>query len=455
MNKKDKKELMNKFKVPKQLEALSKIFNDNGFELYIVGGYIRDYILGIETTDIDICSNATPSDLEKFLPTKNFAIKSLNTKTGTYQIIANSPNSPMIFEYASFRQENYDSGHTPNKVTFVNDIKIDASRRDFTINSIYYNIRNREIIDIYNGIEDCLNKVLRVIHNEVFDCDGLRILRMLRFAYTRDLIIDDATYNKAKARNYLLKDIAHTRIAQELRWIIYYNQNVQKQNINFTAYQVLLSLFDLRILEYIFFGLSKYIELPLLYEYAKVDENLFNLAENEIVVALMYCLTKNIEYIVGLDVPSEFYIEFLGTKGFMFVRVLIGKYKFIINGLITLDKMVDHSLFINYVQVFYMLLDDIIKYRKLLYGGQNDEKLNRVITTYKLMKVNNIPCSYQDLAIKPNDIIERYPNLPKNQIKETIDLAFIIATNYRNNDKDFLLKQLDEILSKWGLKNDK
>ena len=148
MNKKDKKELMHKFKVPKQLEALSKIFNDNGFELYIVGGYIRDYILGIETTDLDICSNATPSDLEKFLPTKNFAIKSLNTKTGTYQIIANSPNSPMIFEYASFRQENYDSGHTPNKVTFVNDIKIDASRRDFTINSIYYNIRNKEIIDI-------------------------------------------------------------------------------------------------------------------------------------------------------------------------------------------------------------------------------------------------------------------------------------------------------------------
>lgn len=194
------------------LKLLKKI-NDAGFEAYIVGGFVRDYILGIDSNDVDICTNARAIDLrnifkESCLPPEEYGSVNL-----TYKDIR--------FEITTFRKElSYLNNRKPDEIEYINDLKTDLLRRDFTINTICMD-KDKNIIDLLDGKKDLENKMLKVVgdSNYKFNQDSLRILRAIRIAttlnFTLSIEIEDAIINN----RHLLKKLSFQRKKEELQKI--------------------------------------------------------------------------------------------------------------------------------------------------------------------------------------------------------------------------------------------
>lgn len=189
--------------------------------LYITGGYVRNSLMGICCDDIDIASAVPPDKVVELLSNSKFKLDTINKRLGTIQI----RNKNSSYEYTTFRKDNYPVSkgtHRPYSVELITDINEDARRRDFTINAIYYDIIKDEYVDCLGGIEDINNKVIRttVEPSKVFSEDGLRILRLVRFAAELDFDIEQCTFNAAQDNVQLLYDIAPERIQMELNKIL-------------------------------------------------------------------------------------------------------------------------------------------------------------------------------------------------------------------------------------------
>ena len=177
----------------KAIEVLNIFFN-NGFDAYIVGGYVRDKLLGIKTNDIDICTNAKPKDIVKL-----FDIQSNDeTQYGAVKIIYKNYN----FDVTTFRRDiKYEDNRKPVKIKYINDLKKDLLRRDFTINTLCID-KDGKIIDLLNIKDDLDKKIIKTVGNPRYKIkeDSLRILRAIRFASVLDLEIDSKT--KAYIKKY-------------------------------------------------------------------------------------------------------------------------------------------------------------------------------------------------------------------------------------------------------------
>lgn len=199
---------------------LLKYINSKGFNAYIVGGFVRDYLLGIESTDIDITTDATPQELSQI-----FEDITVNNDYGS--IIVNYNNKR--YEITTFRREsNYQDKRHPNKITYIKDLKEDLLRRDFTINAICID-RDNTIIDYYHGREDLDNKIINTIGDakERFNEDAIRIIRAIRFAAKLDFSISKEVDNAIKEKKYLVKELSGFRKKQELEKI-FINNNREK-----------------------------------------------------------------------------------------------------------------------------------------------------------------------------------------------------------------------------------
>lgn len=201
-------------------DNLKKLATALDGKLYIVGGYVRNAIMGIASDDIDICSPFLSEEVQERCKEIGLKTKVINAKLGTLLITASDGEN---YEYTPFRKENYLKGnHLPESVEFVDDILVDAKRRDFTCNTIYYNVLSGQIFDPYNGKADIENKVLRCIETPlfVFSSDGLRLLRMVRFACELGFKIDAKTFKTASEMVYQLKSITSERKLMELNKIV-------------------------------------------------------------------------------------------------------------------------------------------------------------------------------------------------------------------------------------------
>ena len=138
-----------------------------GSDFYIVGGFVRNRILGLKCEEEDLCSPLTLDELEKRLANSNFLLKYKNKNFGTCKIVCGNKS----YDYATFRKETYKKGHCPDEVEFVNSIEDDVKRRDFTANSIYYNLKTQKLIDPLNGINDLQKKTLRATSPEILKSD--------------------------------------------------------------------------------------------------------------------------------------------------------------------------------------------------------------------------------------------------------------------------------------------
>lgn len=206
--------------VPKKLDALADLFPQSS-PLYLVGGFVRDSILGLTPNDIDICSSLTVDEVKKLLSRTEFQVLPVNLRVGTTIIKCGDFKT----EYTCFRTDSYPTGsgtHTPENVEFTRDIKLDALRRDFKANAVYYDIANGEIIDVLDGVKDIKNKVLSTADTpeKIFGADGLRILRLVRQASEFGFSVEQNTLRVATKMSGRLSDIAPERIQAEVGRIL-------------------------------------------------------------------------------------------------------------------------------------------------------------------------------------------------------------------------------------------
>ena len=194
----------------KALKYLKKL-NDAGFEAYIVGGYVRDYILKIESTDIDITTSATPKEVANiFNITKADDLGCVNIKNGDLNI-----------DITTYRKEGFYSNRKPKKLVYVKDLRTDLLRRDFTINTLCMD-QNSEIIDKLNGFKDLESKTLRVVGSvkKKFKDDPLRMLRALRLSIVLDFKIEDSALAFIISNKKLLKSLSYDRVKEEISKIL-------------------------------------------------------------------------------------------------------------------------------------------------------------------------------------------------------------------------------------------
>lgn len=190
--------------------VLLKIEN-SGYEAYIIGGYVRDLLVGISSYDIDICTNATPRELLSIFP--NASSKNLggiDFKIKEYH-----------FEITTYREEIKYKNRKPVEFNYVNNLLIDLHRRDFTINTICMNSKG-EIIDLLNGTKDLTNGKVKVIGdvNKKIKEDPLRILRGIRIATNLRFTLDSDFYKEILENNKEVLELSNTRIKEELDKIL-------------------------------------------------------------------------------------------------------------------------------------------------------------------------------------------------------------------------------------------
>lgn len=198
--------------IPNNVLVLNNIFTDNGYELYLVGGAVRDFLLDKPIKDYDLATNAVPDDIERILKASNIKTIGTGQKFGIINAFVEGDE----FEIATFREDSSSGdGRRPDSVTF-SDIKTDVNRRDLTINALFYNLATKEIVDYVGGIEDIKNGVVRTVGepSKRFEEDKLRILRAIRFANRTgnglDPKIDEFLRN-----GYDLNEISSERIRDE------------------------------------------------------------------------------------------------------------------------------------------------------------------------------------------------------------------------------------------------
>jgi poly(A) polymerase len=186
--------------------------NEGGYSAYIVGGSVRDFLLGQGSKDHDIATHATPDEICRLFPQaitvgKVFGV--IKVPTGTH---------PPLLEIATFRQDlDYKDYRHPKGVVFSNPIQ-DAQRRDFTINGLFYDPKTSQILDAVGGVEDLKSRTLRAIGNpsERFREDALRLLRAIRFKTKLDFELDPETSEAIRFRARLITKVSTERIRDEL-----------------------------------------------------------------------------------------------------------------------------------------------------------------------------------------------------------------------------------------------
>jgi tRNA nucleotidyltransferase (CCA-adding enzyme) len=195
-------------------KRILRILKDNGYEAYFVGGFVRDFLLGIKSMDIDIATSALPSQVMAIFP----KAKGTGEKYGTVSVFMDEA----VFEVTTFRNEGeyLDSRH-PEFVAFTSSLEADLKRRDFTINALAMDI-DLKIIDRFESQTDLKNGLIRAIGEADirFKEDALRILRAFRFVSKFGFDLEPKTAESITKNMSLLKEIAIERVMQELKQVI-------------------------------------------------------------------------------------------------------------------------------------------------------------------------------------------------------------------------------------------
>jgi tRNA nucleotidyltransferase/poly(A) polymerase len=202
---------MIKVELPKSVKDILDKFSQAGYEIYIVGGAVRDIIMGRITNDWDFTTNATPEEILKIIPGGLY-----NNQFGT--VFTDNPDDPSRpHEITTFRkEENYTDFRHPEKITWGKSLKEDLARRDFTINSLALD-KNDKVIDLYKGQDDIKNKLIRAVGDPDarFGEDALRMMRAVRIASELGFLIEDKTFEAIKKNAPLINKIAKERIKEE------------------------------------------------------------------------------------------------------------------------------------------------------------------------------------------------------------------------------------------------
>lgn len=230
--------------LPNAVKVLVDIFSQMvSAELYLVGGCVRDMLLGNQPKDYDFCTNLTPKQMQQLakdfseLECRGVKYRIATIPTGeqygtiTFRleevVDGSAMGPPFLAEVTTYRADGtYSDGRRPDTAFFSTNIQDDLSRRDFTVNAIALNMLSNvnDYVDPFNGIKDIESKVIKTVGDPVerFTEDGLRILRAIRFRFKLGFTFDAATYKAIMSNWQLLEHISQERITSEFLQILTY-----------------------------------------------------------------------------------------------------------------------------------------------------------------------------------------------------------------------------------------
>lgn len=214
--------------IPTTIHFALNTLNMAGFEAYVVGGCVRDFLMGIPPHDFDITTSATPEEI-------------INSFNGYYTILTGIKHGTVIVvfdgegvEITTFRKDGEYTDHRhPDQVEFTPNLKEDLARRDFTINTLAYNPKIG-IIDCYNGKQDIEQKTIKCVGDATtrFGEDALRILRGIRFSSTLGFQIETKTAQSMEQCKHLIQNVSAERIFVEFRKLLM-GKNVEEVLLNY------------------------------------------------------------------------------------------------------------------------------------------------------------------------------------------------------------------------------
>lgn len=401
--------------LPSSVEYVLSKLKENGYQAYVVGGAVRDFLMGKIPHDYDLTSDALPSQISDVF--KDFYQEHSGEKHGTIRVIID--HKPI--EITTFRcDEGYTDYRRPDNVEFVKDVYIDSKRRDFSINAFYYS--EGHIYDFHEGLEDLNNKVIKTIGNPStrFHEDALRILRAIRFSAKLGYEIESKTKTALLDCKEELNLIAKERILIELKEISSTSNFFRNIKEYFPIFKLIIPCLDKignSIDDIYNFDTKSYgdyiASLSALFSLREINNDfmpwrLFIKMDNESINAI-----KTLIKLKDINFNNSFDDDY-------------------INGLILLSKPVDINVFKNYLINLYNL--------KRFKNDDIDSILNRV----DILSEGNTPYSLKDLEIDGNDLLKL--GIEKNQyFKEILNEVLLRCNqgdlnNNRNEEIEFVKK---------------
>lgn len=401
--------------LPSSVEYVLSKLKENGYQAYVVGGAVRDFLMGKTPHDYDLTSDALPSQISDVF--KDFYQEHSGEKHGTIRVIID--HKPI--EITTFRcDEGYTDYRRPDNVEFVKDAYIDSKRRDFSINAFYYS--EGHIYDFHEGLEDLNNKVIKTIGNPSarFHEDALRILRAIRFSAKLGYEIESKTKTALLDCKEELNLIAKERILIELKEISSTSNFFRDIKDYFPIFKLIIPCLDKignSIDDIYNFDTKSYgdyiASLSALFSLREINNDfmpwrLFIKMDNESINAI-----KTLIKLKDINFNNSFDDDY-------------------INGLILLSKPVDMNVFKNYLINLYNL--------KRFKNDDIDSILNRV----DILSEGNTPYSLKDLEIDGNDLLKL--GIEKNQyFKEILNEVLLRCNqgdlnNNRNEEIEFVKK---------------
>lgn len=403
--------------VSESLKKLSKFFPEN---LYVVGGYVRNKILGLEGGDVDLCSSVDIEEVAKRLKDSDFSVKVKNLKLGSILISCKDES----FEYTAFRKEVYgdDGKHSPIKVERTDKIEEDVVRRDFTINAIYYNINKDECVDLCHGVVDLSDKIIRTSQNpdEVFKNDGERILRMVRIAGELNFKISKETLQSAKKFASNLKDIQGSRKLHEIERILYCDK---RYNLNKGSLKWALRLLNV-LGVWQFFGLdAKLVKYKMTF---KVEDRFLGLLIDIVDSVKPECLETFLE---------GFLKEQFGLNGTTIRKIFVylaGYY----NALVGMSNKEYFFKYFEHWSGIYPLL-----------ACKSKRTLNRYSFFYKYIIEHGLVVTLSGLDLDESQIKKNFPEIDKRSYGRILNnLLSKVFDGKVRNEKEALLKEIEKNL---------
>lgn len=401
--------------LPSNVEYVLSKLKENGYQAYVVGGAVRDFLMGKTPHDYDLTSDALPSQISDVF--KEFYQEHSGEKHGTIRVIID--HKPI--EITTFRcDEGYTDYRRPDNVEFVKDVYIDSKRRDFSINAFYYS--EGHIYDFHEGLEDLNNKIIKTIGNPSarFHEDALRILRAIRFSAKLGYEIESKTKTALLDCKEELNLIAKERILIELKEISSTSNFFRNIKEYFPIFKLIIPCLDKignSIDDIYNFDTKSYgdyiASLSALFSLREINNDfmpwrLFIKMDNESINAI-----KTLIKLKDINFNNSFDDDY-------------------INGLILLSKPVDINVFKNYLINLYNL--------KRFKNDDIDSILNRV----DILSEGNTPYSLKDLEIDGNDLLKL--GIEKNQyFKEILNEVLLRCNqgnlnNNRNEEIEFAKK---------------
>jgi poly(A) polymerase/tRNA nucleotidyltransferase (CCA-adding enzyme) len=456
-------------KIPKEIKEIIKKFEDSPkkYEVYLVGGCVRDLLMNREPKDWDLTTNATPEEIQKLFP-KSF----YENQFGTVSVITDSEKESLkVIEVTPFRLEGkYTDKRHPDEIKFAKTLKEDLARRDFTVNAMALKVDDKlEVIDYFGGQKDLKDKLIRAVGDPYkrFDEDALRLMRAVRFAVELDFQIEEETKKAIVALASNLKHISQERIRDELIKILMCEKAAKGIEL----------LHQLKLLPYVIkeleegvdvVGVTKKLKEHIKYEQLTVFEhavktldyaakNNFNLETR--LAALLHDIAKpTTKEGEGLEATFRGH-ERLGAK---ITKEILTRLHFPNKVIDKVVKLVRWHFFFYDVEkvtpagvrrllhnVGVENIDDLLRLREADRSGSGLPKISSYRLRhlrYMIEKVKRDPIEPKMLKVKGNDVMEILNIPPSPKVGWVLNILLEEVLEEPNkNDRDYLLKRVAEL----------